>query len=108
MVYRAKENCLVIQEVQGDHGRFSRGEKESKAECWVKITERLAAEPNWKLSPDRLRKHINKLEKAYKMEANADRARTGQEPKKDADDQELERLMKRSVGLKDTKDVEKA
>lgn len=77
MVYRAKENCLVMQVVLGDHGIFHRGEKESKAECWVKITERLAAVLNRKLSPDSLRKHINKLEKAYKKEANADRARSG-------------------------------
>ncbi|KAG6608911.1 uncharacterized protein IUM83_12768 [Phytophthora cinnamomi] len=51
--------------------------KESKAGCWVKIAEHLAHVLNKKLSSGRLRKHINKLEKVYKKEADADRTRSG-------------------------------
>ncbi|GMF48202.1 unnamed protein product [Phytophthora fragariaefolia] len=77
MVYRAEENCLVMQAVLGDNGIFNRGKKESKADRWVKITEHLTEVVNKKINPDSLRKHINKLEKTYKKEANADRARSG-------------------------------
>ncbi|POM78737.1 hypothetical protein PHPALM_3705 [Phytophthora palmivora] len=60
------------------------------------------------ITPDGLRKHIEKLEKVYGKAANADRALSGREPKQTADQEELEALMRRYVKHKENEDLEKA
>ncbi|POM71592.1 hypothetical protein PHPALM_11821 [Phytophthora palmivora] len=106
--YSMKEDCLVMAEVLGDHGVFNR-ENESKAVCWVRVTKRLTDVVLCKdITPDGLRKHIENLEKAYRKAANADRALSGREPKKTADQEELEELMRRYVEHKENEDPETA
>ncbi|POM69601.1 hypothetical protein PHPALM_14105 [Phytophthora palmivora] len=106
--YSMREDCMVIAEVLVVHGVFNR-ENESKAECWVRMTKRLTDVVLCKdITPDGLRKHIEKLEKVYRKAANADRALSGREPKKTADQEELEELMRRNVKHKENEDLEKA
>eukprot|EP00644_Phytophthora_capsici_P008764 jgi/Phyca11/111326/e_gw1.20.648.1 len=118
-----------MQIVLGDDGLFE-AEGGSRTERWVQITQRVKDVTSKDVEPESLRKHVELLEKKYKKLKNkelkmsgvlttcffsskdalfiARAANAGKEPKKTADQIELEKMMERYVSKKDDENLAKA